>query len=209
MYLGGVCFITDRTISKMGVEEQVRTVLDAGIRFIQYREKDLARGEIMKNAEKLRKLTERYGAKYIVNDHSDIALAVDADGVHLGQDDLQLEYARRIMGERIIGVSTHDLDEAMSAADGGADYIGFGPIYYTTTKDVGAPKGPVGISEIRHNVDVPIVAIGGISHDSLDDIFRAGADAVALASSILRTADPYNAAKKLMDIVRRVEKEMS
>jgi len=201
MYLDGICFITDRTIGGLGVEEQVRVVLDAGISFVQYREKNLARREIYFQAESLRKLTAEYGATFIVNDHCDIALAVDADGVHLGQEDLPLAEARKIMGQKIIGISTHSLVEAEAAEQGGADYIGFGPIFHTSTKDAGVPKGVEGIEDIRRHVRVPIVAIGGISHDRVPSIMGAGADAVAVASSILREDDVYTAARRFVETV--------
>ncbi|UCG78165.1 MAG: thiamine phosphate synthase [Nitrospirota bacterium] len=207
MYFGGICFITDRTVSDLSIEDQVRTVLDAGIRFVQYREKSLTRKEILRNAEVLRRLTQDYGAKYIVNDHCDISIAVDADGAHLGQDDLPLVHARRIMGDRTVGISTHSLDEALLASAGAADYIGFGPMYNTTTKDAGRPKGTDMLNQVRKHVHTPIVAIGGIEQDVLVDIFDAGADAVALASYILKADDPYRTAKRMVETVKEYERK--
>jgi len=203
MYLGGICFITDRTISSLTVEDQVKIALDAGIQFIQYREKNLSRREIYYNAETLRTVTLGYKATFIINDHADITLAVDADGVHLGQDDLPLAEARKIMGTKIIGISTHDLQQATDASHGGADYIGFGPVYHTTTKDAGTPKGPEQIALIRNHIKIPIVAIGGIGSENLDDVFTAGADAVAVASAILKNGDPYENAKKFVNKAQR------
>jgi len=206
MYFGGICFITDRTISSLSVEDQVKMALDAGIQFIQYREKTLTRRDIYYNAETLRAITLEYKTTFIVNDHADIALAVDAEGVHLGQDDLPLADARKIMGEKIIGISTHDLKQATDAAQGGADYIGFGPVYHTTTKDAGTPRGPEEIALIRRHVRIPIVAIGGIGHENLEEVFNAGADAAAVASAILKNGDPYENAKKFVEEARRVRK---
>lgn len=202
MYFGGICFITDRTISSLSVEDQVKLALDAGIRFIQYREKNLNRRDIFYNAEKLRIITLEYQATFIVNDHADIALAIDAEGVHLGQDDLPLADARKIMGKKIIGISTHDLKQATDAAQGGADYIGFGPIYHTTTKDAGTPRGAEQIALIRQYIGIPIVAIGGIGYENLEEVFTAGADAVAVASAILRNGDPYHNGEKFVERVK-------
>jgi thiamine-phosphate pyrophosphorylase len=207
MFKGGICFITDRTVSSLSVEDQVKIALDVGVLFIQYREKEHSRRETFFIAERLRKITDDYDCTYIVNDHADIALAVDADGVHLGQDDLPLEYAQKIMGDKMIGISTHSLEEAMGAAEGGADYIGFGPMYHTTTKDAGTPKGPEMLQKIRKSVQLPIVAIGGIGIKSLEDVFNAGADAVAVASAILRSDDVPEAAREFVKAIQRVEQK--
>ena len=141
MYFNGICFITDSKYSDLPLYDMINNVLRAGVRCIQYREKDLSRRQIYENAVTLRKLTRLFNATLIINDHADIALAVEADGVHLGQDDLPLKEARKIMGNKIVGISTHDLAQAKEAEFGGADYIGFGPVFHTTTKDAGAPKG--------------------------------------------------------------------
>ena len=201
MYQHGICFITDQTHSAMPAYEMVRHVLDAGIGFIQYRAKDLSRRDTCIEAGRLRELTSRYHAVLIINDHADIALAVDADGVHLGQDDLPLCEARRIMGRKIIGISTHDLEQAKDAEAGGADYIGFGPIFHTITKDAGKPKGVDILKAIKQNVSVPVVAIGGIGVETAADVMQAGADAVAVATAICR-GDLRNNAKMLNDIIR-------
>lgn len=181
-----LCLVTDTCICNMAVEEMVMAALEAGIRWIQYREKNETRRVIYKDALRLRQLTGEFGASLIVNDYADIAASVEADGVHLGQDDLPLKEARKIMGERIIGISTHSLSEAMKAERDGADYIGFGPIFQTSTKDAGEPKGVSVLEEIKRNVSVPVVAIGGVSLENLGSVLYAGADAVAVASAILR-----------------------
>jgi thiamine-phosphate pyrophosphorylase len=186
MYLGGICFITDRKYCDLPVYDMTSAVLDAGVTFIQYREKEKTRREIYEEALRLRGLTRSFGAALIINDYADIALAVDADGVHLGQDDLPLGEARKIMHGKIVGISTHDLEQARDAEAGGADYIGFGPIFHTTTKDAGAPMGVDNIRLIKQNVGVPLVAIGGIRPADVGPIFEAGADAVAVATAICR-----------------------
>jgi thiamine-phosphate pyrophosphorylase len=197
MYRGGICFITDRTYCDIPVYEMTAAVLEAGVTFIQYREKGETRRTIYQEALRLRELTRSFGAVLIINDHADIALAVDADGVHLGQEDLPLNEARRIMGGKIIGISTHDLSQARHAEKGGADYIGFGPIFHTTTKDAGAPKGTDSIRMIKGAVGIPLVAIGGISPDNAASVFEAGADAAAVATAICRGDIRENAGKFL------------
>jgi thiamine-phosphate pyrophosphorylase len=183
MYFRGVCFISTEC-SGLPLFDIISTVLRSGVTCIQYREKILPRREIYRNAVTLRELTLTFDATLIINDHADIALAVDADGVHLGQDDLPLKEARKIMGKKIIGISTHDLVQAREADRGGADYIGFGPIFPTITKEAGAPKGVDNIRVIKENVSIPVVAIGGITLDTLASVIDAGADAVAVASAI-------------------------
>jgi thiamine-phosphate diphosphorylase len=184
MYQNGICFITDRTHTTVSVYDMVSAVLEAGILFIQYREKEKTRRQIYEEAVRLRELTRSFNAVFIVNDHADIALAVDADGVHLGQEDLPLQEARRIMGNCIIGISTHNITQAVEAEAGGADYIGFGPIFHTKTKDAGSPKGVDIIRTIQQNVSIPVVAIGGILLENVSDVLQTGADAVAVATAI-------------------------
>ena len=193
MYFKGICFITDRKYSDLPLYDMINLVLRAGVKCIQYREKDLPRREIYGNAVKCRELTRLFDATLIINDHADIALAVDADGVHLGQDDLPLKEARKIMGSRIIGISTHNLDQAKEAELGGADYIGFGPVFHTTTKDAGTPKGIDNVRIVKENVSIPVVAIGGISLDNIISVVEAGADSVALATAICRGDVAVNA----------------
>lgn len=195
MYFNGICFITDKKYSDLPLNDMIAVVLHAGVRCIQYREKDLSRREIYENAVTLRKMTGLFNATFIINDHADIALAVDADGVHLGQDDLPLKEARKIMGNRIVGISTHSLAQAMEAELQGADYIGFGPVFYTTTKDAGAPKGVDNIRIIKENVGIPVVAIGGIGLDNIASVINAGADAVAVATAICKGDIAVNAEK--------------
>lgn len=178
-----------------------RAALNAGIRFIQYRDKDRTRREIYYEALRLRELTLSAQAILIVNDHADIALAVDADGVHLGQEDLPLKEARKIMGNRIIGISTHDLEQARKADEGGADYIGFGPVFETLTKDAGSPRGIENLRLVKENTAIPVVAIGGINSSNLKDVLDAGADAAAVATAICR-GDIADNARRLFSAVK-------
>ena len=186
MYFGGLCFITDRSTTGIPYREMVSRVLKAGVRWIQFREKTKPRRRIYEQSAEIRKLTKDANAILIINDHTDIAQAVDADGVHLGQEDLPIEEARKIVGkDRIIGISTHNLEQAVNAEKAGADYIGFGPVFHTTTKAAGTPRGISELRTITEKIHIPVVAIGGINLDNVESVFMNGADAVAVASAIL------------------------
>jgi thiamine-phosphate pyrophosphorylase len=174
----------------------IRPVMNAGVKWIQYRDKERSRREIYEEAVRLRSMIKQSDGIFIVNDHTDIALAVDTDGVHLGQDDLPLKEARKIMGEgKIIGISTHNLEQAETAERDGADYIGFGPVFHTKTKAAGSPKGIDMLREIRKHVHLPVVAIGGINLENVQSVLEAGADAIAVASAILSGNIGENALK--------------
>lgn len=167
------------------VIKRVQDILEEGIRWIQYRGKETPKKIQYRDCLLIRDLTRRYNALFIVNDFIDLAIAVNADGVHLGQDDIPFEIAKKIFPQRIIGISTHNLDEALSAQMGGADYIGYGPVFPTQTKDAGTPKGPESIKGIKGYVKIPLVAIGGIKAENLLSVLRNGADAVAVSSGII------------------------
>lgn len=141
--------------------------------------------------EEIRKLTREYGATFIINDHVDLALAVEADGVHIGQEDLPIEVVRSLAGdELLIGVSTHSPEEAEDAVRRGADYIAIGPIFRTTTKEnAGEPVGLEYLEYVAKNVDIPLVAIGGITEENILDVYRAGARCISLVSEIVGAED--------------------
>jgi len=193
--------ITDTDASGLTNVEAVRMAISAGIKTIQLREKHISKKNIYREALALRKLTLRNGVTLIINDHIDIALAVDADGVHLGQDDMPVKEARKIIGRRkILGVSTHSLKQALDAEASGADYIGFGPVFKTATKNAGEPKGIALLKKIREQINIPIAAIGGITHDKAREVFNNGADAIAVASGIL-SGDIKENAKRFLSII--------
>ncbi|HDH53335.1 MAG TPA: thiamine phosphate synthase [Nitrospirae bacterium] len=178
--------ITNRNISGLTHTRIARRATTAGIKTIQLREKHLLKKEIYKEALTVREITKRHKVTFIINDYIDIALAVDADGVHLGQEDMPLKEARKILGrQKIIGISTHTLREAIEAQDTGADYIGFGPMFHTITKDAGRPKGIKSLREISRHINIPVVAIGGITWENVKEVLNSGADAAAVASGIL------------------------
>ncbi|HKY09699.1 MAG TPA: thiamine phosphate synthase [Candidatus Binatia bacterium] len=165
-------------------------LLAGGARFLQLRVKALAAGDFFELARRARVETRSCGCKLIVNDRVDVALACDADGVHLGQEDLPLAVGRKLLGDKIIGISTHDLDQARQAAQGGADYIGFGPMFGTSTKDTGyTARGVAMLRQIRAAVNLPIVAIGGINEQNVQQVWQAGADSAAIIRDILRAED--------------------
>ena len=202
MYLGGLCFITDRTVSGLSYEDMTHKVLLKGVRWIQFREKERSRHDIYGEAIRLRRLTKDYNAVLIINDFPDIAICAGADGVHLGQDDLPLKEARKIMGRnRIIGISTHSLEQATVAEKDGADYIGFGPIFPTLTKDAGRPKGIEMLHEVKKKVNIPVVAIGGINLVNVKSVLHTGVDAIAVASAIL-TGDIEENTSRFMDYLK-------
>jgi len=169
-----------------------QTMLDAGVRFLQLRIKDQPARRFVEIARRVKAVTDRYSAQLIINDRTDIARLLDAAGVHLGQEDLPVSAAREILGpNKIIGFSTHSSAQAEAAARQGiADYIGFGPIYPTVSKERTDPvQGLEGLRLIRSRVGLPIVAIGGITAETMPDVLAAGADAVAMIGDIVRAGD--------------------
>ena len=179
--------ITDKLLSGLSHAEQVAEFANRGMTLVQLREKNLSSGEFYLETEQARRVARHHGIKIIINDRVDIALAVDADGVHLGQYDLPVEAARRLLGnDTIIGVSTHNLAQAQQAARLPIDYLAVGPIFPTSTKDSSNPAvGIAGLTAVRLAVPgIPLVAIGGINATNRDSVMAAGADAVAVISGL-------------------------
>lgn len=177
-------------IKGRAIEDILGELLRAGVKILQLRAKSLAAKDFLALARQVRKQTEAYDCRLIVNDRVDIAMACNADGVHLGQDDLPLHAGRKLLGGKIIGISTHDIEQARQAQGGGADYIGFGPMFGTQTKDTGYnARGTDMLKEIRAAVAIPIVAIGGINEQNVSQVWQAGADSAAIISDILGSKD--------------------
>jgi len=166
---------------------------------VQLREKDLSGRELFLLAEKAKALCEKYGAALFINDRIDIALAIDAEGVQLAGSSVPVDAARALLGEKkSIGVSTHALEEAQSAAGAGADFILFGPVYFTPSKAAyGAPQGLELLREVAQNVSCPVYAIGGINARNLGAVKETGVRGVALISAVLSAGDPRQAAEEL------------
>jgi thiamine-phosphate pyrophosphorylase len=197
--LKGLCLIIDHGALRVSPEQAFSLALSAGVRNFQYRDKNASRKEIYDTALRLVLMAHESEALFIINDHADIAVAVGADGVHLGQDDLPIEYARKLLGpEKLIGISTHSLKQAKDAQAAGADYIGFGPLFATTTKDAGQAQGIGALTVVKQAVAIPVIAIGGITHANVLEVIRAGADGVAVISAVLSTDDIKFAAEKMI-----------
>ncbi len=199
-----VYFVTDRKqTAGRPLVDVVHAALDGGIRGVQLREKDLDGRALHTLAQRLRVLTRRYDARLLVNDRIDVALAVEADGVHLGHNSFPVETARNLLGtERLIGVSTHS--EAEIAAAQAADFIVFGPVYATPSKAAyGAPQGPGKLRQAVALSTVPVFAIGGITVDRVPEIIEAGARGIALISAIGAAPDPALAARALVHTVEQ------
>ena len=170
--------------------ELARILLDAGARAMQLRLKDWPARDFLAAARAIAPLCRERGALFIVNDRADIALLADADGVHLGQLDIPLAAARKVMGAgKIIGISTASVEMARAAEEGGADYIGFGPMYAGGLKNIKAGKGLDNLRAVRAAVKIPIVAIGGITEATVADVLDAGADAAAIITDVVKAPD--------------------
>jgi thiamine-phosphate pyrophosphorylase len=202
--------ITDRRSLAPGRDlvTTVRSALLGGVRAVQLREKDLSAAELYPLALELRRLTREFSAKLLINDRIDLALAVGADGVHLGSHSLPVAIARHLLGEeRLIGVSTHHPDEVKRAAAAGADFVTFGPVYATPSK---APYGPpLGLSPlvaVCSAAPLPVFALGGVTAALLPELRAAGCTHVALIGAILHAVDPAVAAQSLLLAVEGVGK---
>ena len=192
-------FVTDRTqTANQSLTDVVHAALDGGVRAVQLREKDLEGRELYALAEQLRALTLRYQAHLLVNDRLDVALAVEADGVHLGQHSFAVKNARRLLGAgKLIGVSTHSRQEITAAQ--GADFIVFGPVYYTPSKaDYGEPQGLDRLRAAVAHSAMPVFAIGGIKTGRVPEVLETGAHGIAMISAISAAPDPTQAARELL-----------
>ena len=199
--ISGVYLVTDQGER---LPERVREAIAGGVSVVQFRHKGSDPGERLAIGRELRLVCRHAGVPFIVNDDLELARELDADGLHLGQEDGSPAEARRILGpQTIIGVSTHNLEEARQAEAAGADYIGFGAMYPTTSKEVQHRPGPAMLAAIRQEVRVPVVAIGGITRNNAAEVIDAGADAVAVISAILGSRDPGLAAAELSLLFNR------
>ncbi len=199
--------VTDSRLSKKGTLSDVREAVESGCRIVQYREKDKNTKEMVEEASEIKKICSGR-AIFLVNDRIDVALAVDADGVHIGQDDMPIETARKLLSkDKIIGLSVHYREEAILAEKAGADYVGLGPIFDTATKkDAGEGIGPLKIREVKDAIEIPVVAIGGINKENCESVIQNGADSLVAISAVVCSNDVKRETKYFIDIIRRIKK---
>ena len=200
-----VYVITDSRLCGRPLLACVEQALRAGATVIQLRDKQATTRQLVEMGRALAELCRRFGATFIVNDRVDVALAVEADGVHVGTDDMPVALARRLMGPgRIVGASVESPEEARQAEREGADYLGVGPIFATSTKpDAGEPRGPQLLQAVRQVTRLPLVAISGITAANAPLAIQAGADGVAVISAVMAAPDPEAATRQLALAVRR------
>jgi len=194
--------ITEQFCAERSPLAVLDAVLEAGVRVVQFREKDLEGRELFERALKFRERTREAGALLIVDDRVDVALAVDADGVHLGQSDLPVEAARRVAPELIVGASSHNLDEALAVQKAGAGYVNIGPIFPTQTKSV--PTGVVGpetIDRIAPRLTVPWTVMGGIKRENIGQVLERGAKRVAIVTAVTEADNVTAAAAELREAI--------
>lgn len=203
--------ITDRHLARIPLPEALQQALRGGVRAVQVREKDLPVRELIALARELRNLTWEFDARLFINDRVDVAVAVEADGVHLGHESMPAMAVRKIVGKKmLIGVSTHSLTEAMSAEEAGADFITFGPIFATPSKmQYGAPAGVEAIGTIKEHVRIPVLGLGGVRLDNILPVMRAGADGIAMISAILAADDIQRAAQMVNQRIAGIVKEVA
>ncbi|NLW43878.1 MAG: thiamine phosphate synthase [Syntrophomonadaceae bacterium] len=198
--------ITDRyLIGSKDFYTSVRRALEGGVTLLQVREKDAASQEFFDIGLKLKEIAAEFNVPLIVNDRVDIALAIDADGVHVGSGDLPLEVVRRLLGPRkILGYSVSNPQEARYGERNGADYLGAGPVYSTgSKKDASNPIGVEALRTIKQSVNIPVVAIGGINASNLNEVKSTGVDGISVISAILSRDDTFAAARELVELWRK------
>lgn len=197
--------VTDRAwVGTKSLYEQVKEALENGVTCVQLREKELDESDFLKEAKQISALCKEYKVPFIVNDNVNIAIACKADGIHIGQEDMELTNVRKLVGEdMIIGVSAHTVEEAIKAQEGGADYIGIGAVFVTSTKtDVDVLSFET-LKSICEAVDIPTVAIGGIKKDNICKLKGSGIDGVAVVSAIFAAKDIATATKELLLEVKK------
>lgn len=196
--------LTDITLqSRFSHVELTRQAIEGGADTIQFRQKSGSTREMIDIARRMKHECEKAGVCFIVNDRLDVAIAAEADGVHLGQDDFPLPLARKWLGpDKIIGGSASDMEEARICLSEGADYVGFGPVFPTTSKDDAGPVSGIDrLKEVVDNIPLPIIAIGGISSENAQAVIGAGAVGIAVISAVCCREDPAKATKTLYDAI--------
>ncbi len=193
--------VTDRSLAyPRSIPSIVAQALDAGAQAVQLRDKNGPAHDMLRTGKRLRELTRTRGALLFVNDRLDIALACDADGVHLGPEDMPIEVARQLVSsEFLIGYSTSCHEQARCAMSRGADYIGCGPVFATSTKsDAGYAIGTTALQAVASDVDGPVLAIGGIDSSNVDSVLAAGVTGIAVVRAVMAAPDPRDAVRRLL-----------
>ena len=206
----GLYVIIDTNLVRGDIGKTAEDIIAGGAGFLQLRAKDLSTKKFIEAGIRLSKICKRNRIPFIVNDRVDIALALDSDGVHLGQDDMPISIARKIIPQgKLIGLSVHSLEEAAKAKEEKPDYIGVGPVFFTRTK-VGAipPVGTDFIRKIRSGTNLPLVAIGGINAENMEEVIAAGADAIAVCSAILSADNVKAATERLVSQYQNSKSKM-
>lgn len=181
----------------------VEDAIQGGVTMVQLREKDASGKEFLEKAMRLRQITKKYSIPFIINDRVDIAMICDADGVHVGQSDIDAKKVRKLIGKnKILGVSARNLSEAIKAKEDGADYIGVGAMYTTSTKLDAKSVSYKTLEEIKNNVNIPIVLIGGINLENLEELKSLKSDGYAIVSSILKEDDIYTTSNKWINAIK-------
>lgn len=198
--------ITDRHwLNGRSLYEVVKESLDGGVTFLQLREKQLDEDHFLEEAKKLQGLCSEYNVPFIINDNVEIALAINADGVHIGQSDMAMKEAREKLGpDKIIGVSAHTKEEALLAQAQGADYLGVGAVFPTSSKDDAESVSYETLKEICDVVSIPVVAIGGITKDNLHQLSGSGISGISVISAIYAQPDIKEAARELKQCVQEI-----
>lgn len=200
----GLYLVTSQSLSRgRSTEEIIKMALAGGVRLIQLREKDLPVFQLTRLARKIGAMTRKTGALLIINDRIDVALAVGADGVHLGQDDLPVACARKIAPDLIIGASTHSFKEALAAQRAGASYVNIGPIFPTRTKKwnekfLGLRK----MKQIASRIKIPFTVMGGIKAEHIPDLLKAGVKTIAVVTAVTAAENPRKAVQQLLALIR-------
>ena len=204
-HISGLYVIIDtQALKGRGHIEAASQVIRGGARVIQLRDKVLGKQELLPIAHQLKTLCAEHNVLFIMNDYLDLALETEADGLHVGQDDLPVRVARQLLPiDKILGASARTIEEATTAQSEGADYLGVGSMYPTLTKETAVVVGPERLRQIRQAVSLPIVAIGGIAKDNVSELIAAGADAVAVISAVLGAESPEETSRQIADIFEK------
>jgi len=198
--------ITNRKVCETNLTDIIEQAVEGGVGTVQLREKDLSTSDLYSLAKEIREITKRKGANLIINDRVDIAIAVDADGVHLGWKSLEIGIVRRMIGlDKLIGFSAHSLREAERAENSGADYVTISPIFDTVNKDYFIkPLGVDEIAKIKERINIPVIALGGINENNVNKVLKNGADGIAAISAILLSNSPKQTVTRIYSEINKI-----